>query len=93
MADFSLICLGRPTLVIDGIPVKLEMRKSLALLIYLRMVGRDCGREFLQALFWPEFDQKRAQANLRRALSSLNKSLQAPLIETDREKVGLVNCQ
>jgi len=89
MSDCKLYCLGRPILEMDGESVKLEMRKSLALLIYLRMADHDYSRESLSALFWPEYDQQHAQANLRRVLSSLNKSLQGELLEADREKIGL----
>jgi len=89
MADWKLSCLGRPNLVMDGKPIKLEMRKSLALLVYLRMADMDCSRESLAALFWPEYDQQHAQANLRRTLASLNKSLRTELLEADREKIGL----
>jgi LuxR family maltose regulon positive regulatory protein len=89
MTNYRLYCLGRPFLEADVSPVKLEMRKSLALLIYLRMVHHDTSRESLATLFWPEYDQKHALANLRRTLSSLNKSLQGELLLADREKIGL----
>lgn len=89
MAECKLFCLGRPILEMDGKPVKLEMRKSLALLVYLRMADHGYSRETLSALFWPEYDQQHALANLRRALSSLNKSLQGELLKADREKIGL----
>jgi hypothetical protein len=44
MANYRSYCLGRPILELDGKPVKLEMRKSLALLVYLRMAERDYSR-------------------------------------------------
>ena len=87
--DYRLYCLGRPYLESGGKPVKLEMRKSLALLVYLRLAERDFSRESLSTLFWPEYDQQHALANLRRALSSLNKSLRGELLAADREKIGL----
>lgn len=89
MANYRLYCLGRPFLVLDGKPVKLEMRKSLALLVFLHMAGHDYSRESLATLFWPEYDQQHALANLRRTLSSLNKSLQDQILDADREKIGL----
>ena len=91
MTDCKLYCLGRPILEMNGKPARLEMRKSLALLIYLRMADHDYSRESLSALFWPEFDQQHAQSNLRRTLSSLNKSLQVKLLEADRDKIGLID--
>jgi LuxR family maltose regulon positive regulatory protein len=93
MEDFALHCLGRPFLLRDGLPVKFEMRKSLAMLVYLRTMAREYTREYLEALFWPEYSQKSAQASLRRALSSLKKSLNEPLLETDREMIGLKDYQ
>ena len=89
MASYRLYCLGRPILESNEQPVKLEMRKSLALLVYLRLAEHDYSRESLAALFWPEYDQQHAHANLRRTLSSLNKSLRGELLEADREKIGL----
>lgn len=91
MADYQLYCLGRPILEKNGHPIKLEMRKSLALMVFLRTADHDYSRESLAALFWPEYDQRHALANLRRALSSLNKSLQGELLEADREKIGLTD--
>ena len=89
MPDYILYCLGRPLLELDERPVKLEMRKALALLVYLRMAEHDYSRESLAALFWPEYDQQHALANLRRTLYSLNKSVQGELLDADREKIGL----
>jgi len=93
MDDFELHCLERPVLLRNGIPVKFEMRKSLAMLVYLRTMRREYSREYLETLFWPEYNQKSAQANLRRALSSLKKSLNEPLLEIDREKIRLGDCK
>jgi LuxR family maltose regulon positive regulatory protein len=89
MAGYRLFCFGNPGLELDGLPVKLEMRKSLALLVYLRVAAQALSRESLAALLWPEYDQQHAQANLRRTLASLNKSLRIDLLEADREKIGL----
>ena len=89
MAEYRLFCLGNPGFELDGQPVKLEMRKALALLVYLRIAAHDHSRESLAALFWPEYDQQHAQSNLRRTLASLNKSLRIDLLEADREKIGL----
>ena len=89
MANYKLYCLGHPTFEKDGNPVKFEMRKSLALLAYLRLADRDCSRESLATLLWPEYDQQHSFANLRRVLSSLRKTLESELLQADREKVFL----
>ncbi len=69
--------------------VLLETRKATALLAYLCVTSRDHQREALETMFWGEHDQQSAQSNLRRNLSSLNKSIDGGLIVADREKVGI----
>ena len=69
--------------------VLLETRKATALLAYLCVTSQDHQREELETMFWGEHDQQSAQSNLRRNLSSLNKSLHGEMIFADREKVGL----
>lgn len=88
MAGYKIYCLGNPELELGGQLVKFETRKALALLVYLRMAGHDCSRETIAALFWPEYDQQHAQSNLRRTLSSLNKSLQIDLLTASRGRTG-----
>jgi len=80
--------LGNPIIELDGSPVRFEMRKGLALLAYLRLEGREVSRERLAALFWPEFDQSHALANLRRNLSSLNKSLPGSFLAIHRQGIA-----
>jgi DNA-binding SARP family transcriptional activator len=89
MAGYKLFCFGNPGLELDGQPIKLEMRKSLALLVYLCINHQDYSRETLATLLWPDYDQQHAQANLRRALSSLNNSLQINLLTADRGSIGI----
>jgi DNA-binding SARP family transcriptional activator len=47
------------------------------------------SREFLATLFWPEYDQQHAFGNLRRALSSLKKSIDLVFLDISRDAVGL----
>jgi LuxR family maltose regulon positive regulatory protein len=89
MAVLKLTWLGVPGVEIDGHPLRLEMRKTLALLAYLSLSGHNQTRETLASLFWPEHDQKHALASLRRNLFSLSQSLPAGLLEADRETIGL----
>jgi LuxR family maltose regulon positive regulatory protein len=81
--------LGQPILKVDEKPVKFEIRKSLGLLIYLRFSGQEHSREYLSSLLWPEHDQTHALANLRRALSSLNKIIGHKFVLADREKIQI----
>lgn len=89
MTVLNLHWLGPPGIECDDRPVRLEMRKSLALLAYLSLNSQSPTRETLASLFWPEFDQQHALANLRRHLSSLAKCLPAGILSADREKITL----
>ncbi len=89
MAIFAISWLGPPALAFDGRPLRLEMRKTLALLAYLSLSPQNPTRETLASLFWSEHDQQHALSSLRRNLYSLVKSLPPGLIEADREKIGL----
>jgi len=60
---------GAPQVTRDGVPVTFDTRKAVALLAYLAVTGRPQRRESLAALLWPESDQSRARAALRRTLS------------------------
>jgi DNA-binding SARP family transcriptional activator len=61
----------------------------MALIAYLAVTGQGHSRDALATLFWPEYDQSRARAGLRRALASLKKGLGEGWLEVDRENVGL----
>jgi LuxR family maltose regulon positive regulatory protein len=89
MPVLRLSWLGPPVLEVDGRPLRLEMRKTLALLAYLSLSPQSPSRETLAAMFWPEFDQRHALTNLRRNLFSLNRNLPPGLFVTDRERIGL----
>ncbi len=57
MADVRLSLLGAPLLEVEGVPIELERRKTLALLAYLAGSGKNQSRETLAALLWPEADE------------------------------------
>ena len=60
-----------------------------ALLAYLAVTGRCHRRDSLATLLWPELDQSRALAYLRRILSMLRKTLGDEWLIVDRETVDL----
>src|SRR5712692_1090149 len=76
--------MGRLTLALLGTPevrhpdqlLRFPSRKALALLIYLAVEGGAQTREKLTALFWPESDETRSKAALRRTLVYLRETLQ-----------------
>ncbi len=89
MPRLALFLLGLPRIVCNGEPIALDRRKAVALIAYLAVTGRSHSRDTLATLFWPEHDQSRARAGLRRVLSTLRKALGAGWLDVDRETVGL----
>jgi DNA-binding SARP family transcriptional activator/predicted ATPase len=89
MSRLALYLLGPPRLELDGEPVHIAWRKAVALLAYLAVTGQSHSRDTLATLLWPEYDQSRARANLRRALSLLNRTLGGEWLTADRETAGL----
>src|SRR5512135_558985 len=83
-----LYWLGSPRVELGERNVKLETRKAAALLAYLSLTPGECQREILATMFWPDANQHKALANLRRTLSSLNSSLPG-WIQADRETITL----
>jgi DNA-binding SARP family transcriptional activator len=79
---------GSPRLVLDGRPVAIVRHKDWALLAYLLMTRKPHTREALAFLFWPDFSQDRARANLRRSLARLHQLLREVLI-IDRTTVAV----
>ena len=89
METLELKWVGSPQVNVDGRPVRFETRKVTALLAVLSFDRRPQSREYLAALLWPEFDARRAPANLRRALTSLQSSLGPGWVQADREAIAL----
>jgi len=89
MPHLTLTLFGPPHLERDGQPVTLDTRKAVALLAYLAVTGQRHGRDALAALLYPETDQSRARATLRRTLSSLKSAIGEPSLLIDREAVAL----
>jgi DNA-binding SARP family transcriptional activator len=81
--------LGPPHIEIDGQPVVPDTRKATALLAYLAVTGQRHSRDALAALLYPDYDQSRARAALRRTLSSLKTSIGETWLEIERDTVAL----
>jgi DNA-binding SARP family transcriptional activator/predicted ATPase/type II secretory pathway predicted ATPase ExeA len=89
MAGLKIFMLGPPRVELDGAPVDIQRRKALALLVYLAVSRQAHSRDSLATLFWPDLDQQRARAYLRRDLAALNTSLPGNWLSADRETVEL----
>ncbi len=73
----------------DRIPLSVDTRKAVAILVYLAVEGGERPRDQLVELLWPNTDPERSRSSLRRTLSTLRTALGARWIETDRSFVSL----
>lgn len=89
MTQLSVHLLGPPGIERNGEPVQVDTRKATALLAYLALTRERHRRDALVNLLWPEYDQTRGRAALRRTLSALRKGLPSEALDTDRESIGL----
>ncbi|MCC6146687.1 MAG: hypothetical protein IT308_03890 [Anaerolineaceae bacterium] len=88
MEGIEAYWLGIPIIKRDNYVINLETRKAAALLAYLALSSPSpLTRENLATMFWPEYDQQHAYANLRRSLYSINRELGPDLIIANREDV------
>ncbi|MBV7331075.1 AAA family ATPase [Chloroflexi bacterium TSY] len=89
MSTLKLFLLGSPYIELDGATVSIHRRKALALLVYLAVTRESHSRETLATLFWPDFDERRARSNLRRAISAINSALGKGWLFVEPEQVVL----
>jgi predicted ATPase/DNA-binding SARP family transcriptional activator len=87
----TISLLGAPRIEHDGVPVEVDTRKAIALAAYLAVTRRSHTRDALAGLLWPEYNQGRARAALRRTLSSLGKARAEGWLLADRESVDLAH--
>ncbi|MCB0209382.1 MAG: protein kinase [Anaerolineae bacterium] len=85
----KLYLLGPPRVEIDAVPVDIQRRRALALLAYLAVNTQTHSRDSLATLLFPDADQRRARAYLRRDLAALNTSLPGDWFVADRDTVTL----
>jgi predicted ATPase/DNA-binding SARP family transcriptional activator len=89
MANLALFLLGPPRIELGDVQLKLDRYKATALLAYLAMNPGVCSRNTLAGLLWPNYDQSRARAALRRILVSLNEAGLGPWLEVERESIRI----
>jgi DNA-binding SARP family transcriptional activator len=87
----TILLLGAPSIEHDGVPVEVDTRKAIALCAYLAVTRRGHTRDALAGLLWPEYNQTRARAALRRTLSSLGKARAEGWLHADRESIALAH--
>ncbi len=84
-----LALLGAPLAEVDGHALDVDTRKATALLAYLAVEGGTHRRSTVAALLWPDYDDERARAALRRTLSTLRHALGGAFVVVTRETVAL----
>jgi DNA-binding SARP family transcriptional activator/pimeloyl-ACP methyl ester carboxylesterase len=89
MTGVSLRTLGFPEILGDGGPIRLNLRKGIALLVYLAEAQGVVARDVLAALLWPESPSEIARARLRRLLHRIELALGQPVFATDRSTISL----
>ena len=89
MTAFSLGTFGFPEVHADGRPIKLALRKGLALLVYLAEAKGAVARDVMATLLWPETDRETGLARLRRLLHRIELALGQPVFEADRTSLRL----
>ncbi|HRW03919.1 MAG TPA: BTAD domain-containing putative transcriptional regulator, partial [Caldilineaceae bacterium] len=89
MAQLSFYLFGSPHITLEHVPIHLPRRRALALAIYLAVTDRSHRRDTLTAFFWPEHDEQRARADLRRTLHVINRALGADWLVTEEDDVQL----
>jgi DNA-binding SARP family transcriptional activator len=90
MSPVNVRLFGAPTMERDGRALSVDTRKALALLAFLAVPARGVTpqphtRDVLAALLWPDLDQARARAALRRTLSPLLKAVGDAILDVSRE--------
>ncbi len=75
MSRLNIFALGPLRIELDGQVVQTSRHKALALLLYLAAMPGTHTRETLSGLLWPEYEQDKAYAYLRRALWELRSLL------------------
>jgi DNA-binding SARP family transcriptional activator len=71
----GLRLLGPPEASLEGLPVRIGIKKEFALLCYLAAEGGRHPRRELAELLWPESEEGHARADLRAVLHKLRKTL------------------
>jgi DNA-binding SARP family transcriptional activator len=84
MTGFSLRTFGFPEIHADDRPITLNLRRGLALLIYLAEARGAVARDVMATLLWPESPRETARARLRRMLHRIELALGTPVFATDR---------
>ncbi len=91
MVQLHVNLLGAPRILSEGEAVNLGRKKVLALLAYLVVTDRPHSRDALATLFWPDYDQSGARANLRRDISRLRQTIGEEFVDLEGDQVRIAD--
>ena len=89
MGHLAIFALGPLRIELDGKPLQTSRHKALALVVYLAMRPGKQTRGALSSLLWPDYEQEKAFAYLRRTLWEIHTLLGDGWIEADRDAIGV----
>ena len=82
----TILVLGPPQILVDGVAVVVPRRRARALIYYLAAQRRPINRERLLALFWPDHERTAARQLLRTTLHGVRRAV-GPIIEGEEDLV------
>ncbi|MEO8079784.1 MAG: AAA family ATPase [Caldimonas sp.] len=82
------VWLGAPSVHCGAVEVRLSVKKTLALLVYLSIAGRSSRRR-LADLFWSDLDEATGRRNLRRALHRLRAAGLGDAMDVGEDAIAL----
>ncbi|HEX2421136.1 MAG TPA: hypothetical protein VHL55_06030, partial [Acidimicrobiia bacterium] len=85
----QFLLLGPPRILVGDVPIEVDTRKAVALACYLVAEAHEPTRDELVGLLWPQLDQARGRAALRRTMSALRAGLGGRGLSADRDRVRL----
>lgn len=86
----TVLLLGIPEILMNGLPLKVERRKSRALLYYLAAHRHPVRREALPAVLWPDLEICSAQHALSVTLHGLRKNF-GGLLSSEKNRLSFSN--
>src|SRR4029453_13499252 len=87
MTKLLLQTLGYPEIRGDAGSIKLNLRKGLALLVYLAETEGAVARDVMATLLWPDSPRETALPRVRGMLHRIELAIGQPVFETDRTSV------
>lgn len=87
MPQLKFYLFGTPRIEIDRQQREISLRKALALLTYLAIMGQSRSRDELATLFWPEAEKRTARTSLRRTIYDIGRRLDPRLIVATSKEI------